>query len=140
MAAPGRVLPGAAGAPSYARCVINGAHVIIHSRDAEADRVFFRDVLRHPYVDAGHGWLLFKAPPTEIAMHPTDGEPFCDLYFMCDDLAATVAELTARGVEFIRPAETANWGVVTAFRLPGGSEVGLYQPRHSRATDLPDTP
>lgn len=127
-------------APNYPGPMINGAHVIIYTRDAEADRDFFREALEFPYVDAGHDWLIFKAPPTELAMHPTDGSPSCDLYFMCDDLAATVAELTARNVEITRYTEDAGWGLVTAFRLPGGGEVGLYEPRHPRATDLPDQP
>ncbi|MDI2129790.1 VOC family protein [Yinghuangia seranimata] len=117
--------------------MINGAHVILYSRDAEADRAFFRDVLRYPYVDAGHGWLIFKAPPTELAMHPTDDAPSCDLYLMCDDLAATTEDLVAHNVEITKSPESAGWGLVTAFRLPGGGEVGLYQPRHPRATDLP---
>ncbi|NUP31988.1 MAG: extradiol dioxygenase [Streptomycetaceae bacterium] len=116
--------------------MINGAHLIIYTRDADADRAFFRDVLGYPSVDAGHGWLIFKAPPTELAMHPTEGAASFDLYLMCDDLAATIAELAAKDVETTKPVEDAGWGVVTAIRLPGGGEVGLYEPRHPRATDL----
>ena len=121
---------------AYAGRVINGGHVIVYSRDAEADRAFFRDVLEYPHVDAGGGWLVFKLPPTEIAVHPADGPGSQELYLMCDDVDATVAELTARGVEFTEPVTEARWGRLTRFRLPGGGEVGMYEPRHERATDL----
>lgn len=116
--------------------MITGGHVIIHSRDAEADRAFFRDVLEYPHVDAGHGWLIFKLPPTELAVHPTDGPETQELYLMCDDVDETVRNLTARGVEFTQPVSDERWGRLTRFRLPGGSEVGMYEPRHQRATDL----
>jgi catechol 2,3-dioxygenase-like lactoylglutathione lyase family enzyme len=116
--------------------VINGAHVIVYSRDAEADRAFFRDVLEYPHVDAGGGWLVFRLPPAEIAVHPTDGPESQELYLMCDDVDATVADLTAKGVEFTQPVTDARWGRLTRFRLPGGGEVGLYEPRHERATGL----
>ena len=120
---------------SYAGGVINGGHVIIYSRDAEADRVFIRDVLECPSVDAGAGWLIFKLPPAEIAVHPVDGPPAHELYLMCDDLDATIAELAAKGVGFTAITE-ASWGRLTTLRLPSGGEVGLYEPRHPRATDL----
>jgi catechol 2,3-dioxygenase-like lactoylglutathione lyase family enzyme len=116
--------------------MITGGHVIIHSRDAEADRAFFRDVLEYPHVDAGHGWLVFKLPPTELAVHPTDGPETQELYLMCDDVDETVKELTAKGVEFTQEVTDARWGRLTRFRLPGGGEVGMYEPRHERATDL----
>jgi catechol 2,3-dioxygenase-like lactoylglutathione lyase family enzyme len=110
--------------------MINGAHVIIYSRDAEADRAFFRDTLGYHHVDAGHGWLIFKLPPAELAMHPTGGEPAHELYLMCDDIKATMAELSAKGVETTIPVTEEQWGLRTAVRLPGGSELGLYEPRH----------
>jgi predicted enzyme related to lactoylglutathione lyase len=113
--------------------VINGAHVVIYSRDAEADRAFLRDVLGWAHVDAGHGWLIFRAPPAELAFHPTQGEPSHEMMLMCDDIDETIAELTERGVDFTRDVQEARWGRVTAFRLPGGGEVGLYEPRHPRA-------
>jgi predicted enzyme related to lactoylglutathione lyase len=118
--------------------MINGGHVIIYSRDAEADRAFFRDVLDYPHIDAGHGWLIFKLPPAEIAVHPAaaDGPESHEFYFMCDNVEATVEELTAKGVEFTQPVTDAGWGRLTRFRLPGGGEVGMYEPRHERATDL----
>ena len=114
---------------------ISGAHVIIYSRDAEADRVFFRDVLDYPHVDAGGGWLIFKLPPAEVAVHPSDEPVSHELYLMCDDLDVTITELAASGVTCAAVAE-ARWGRLSRFQLPGGSDVGIYQPRHPRATDL----
>lgn len=113
--------------------MIDGAHVVLYSRDAEADRVFFRDVLGFPHVDAGGGWLLFRLPPAEVAVHPSDGAPAHELFLMCDDLQSTVSELTRRGVQFTQPVSEERWGLRTVLRLPGGGEVGLYEPRHRRA-------
>lgn len=116
--------------------MINGVHVVIHSRNAEADRAFFRDVLDFPHVDAGGGWLIFTLPPSEIAVHPADGAGAAshEFFLMCDDVDATVRELSARNVVFTQPVTDARWGRVTRLRLPGGGEVGLYEPRHERAT------
>jgi catechol 2,3-dioxygenase-like lactoylglutathione lyase family enzyme len=114
--------------------MINGAHVIVYSTDAEADRAFFRDVLEYPSVDAGQGWLIFKLPPAEVAVHPAETASH-ELLLMCDDLDATIAELAVHGVEFT-PVQRQRWGVLTSFRLPGGGSVGLYEPLHERAHDL----
>src|SRR3954452_7684544 len=119
--------PSAAG-PVYHREVINGGHVILYSRDAEADRAFFRDVLQYPHVDAGGGWLIFKTPPGGLAVHPAGGPPAQEFYLMCDDLAATMASLSERGVEFAGPVSEERWGLLTSIRLPGGGELGLYEP------------
>jgi catechol 2,3-dioxygenase-like lactoylglutathione lyase family enzyme len=116
--------------------MINGTHVIFYSRDADADRAFLRDVLGAHHVDGGNGWLIFKAPPAELAVHPTDGAPSHELFLMCDDVTATVAELTAKGVEFAQPVSDRGWGLLTSIRLPSGGELGLYQPRHATAYDL----
>ncbi|MEU3464340.1 VOC family protein [Streptomyces sp. NPDC006733] len=116
--------------------MINGGHVILYSRYAEADRAFFRDVLGYPHVDAGGGWLIFKLPPSEIAVHPADTAQSHEFYLMCDDVEATVEELAAQGVEFTQPVTDAGWGLLTRLRLPGGGEVGMYEPRHARAADL----
>jgi predicted enzyme related to lactoylglutathione lyase len=110
--------------------MITGAHSIIYSRDADGVRAFFRDVLELPSVDAGHGWLIFALPPAEVAAHPTHGAARSELYLMCDDIRVTVSELEAKGVEFARPIAEERWGLVTAIRLPGGAELGLYEPRH----------
>jgi catechol 2,3-dioxygenase-like lactoylglutathione lyase family enzyme len=115
--------------------MIFGAHVVVYSKDAEADRAFFRDVLGLPSVDAGHGWLIFALPPAEIAVHPAEDSSRHDLYLMCDDLQAEIAALAKKGV-LCSQVEEARWGSITKFRLPGGSEVGLYQPKHPTALAL----
>lgn len=119
----------AAGALATIRWVIRGAHLLLYSRDAEADRAFFRDVLGWSYVDAHDGWLIFAQPPAELAVHPAQQSGGCELYLMCDDLEATVAGLVARGVTS-GPVTEVGWGLVTHVRLPGGGELGLYEPRH----------
>ena len=115
--------------------MITGAHVIVYSRDADADRAFFRDVLEYPHVDAGGGWLIFKLPPAEVAVHPVEGAGSHELYLMCDDVNATVEWLAAKGVT-CGPVSDRGWGVLTTIGLPGGGELGLYEPRHPKATDL----
>jgi catechol 2,3-dioxygenase-like lactoylglutathione lyase family enzyme len=120
--------------------MITGLHALVYSKDAEATRGFFRDVLGFKHVDAGHGWLIFKMPPAELGVHPIEtgkSPPEHELHFMCDDVHRTVAELKAKGVEFTRPVSDEGYGLVTAFRLPGGQEMGLYQPRHPVALNLP---
>jgi catechol 2,3-dioxygenase-like lactoylglutathione lyase family enzyme len=116
--------------------MINGAHVIIYSQDADADRAFIRDVLRFPGVDAGNGWLIFKLPPAEVAVHPTNDSPTHEFYLMCDDLDAQLAELADQGVQVTRPVSDLRWGRITAIRLPSGAELPLYQPRHPVAHSL----
>ncbi len=108
--------------------MIFGAHVIVYSKDADADRAFFADVLGFSSVDAGHGWLIFALPPAELALHPAE-EDSHELYFMCDDLSAEMRALQSKGVQ-CADIEEARWGSVTRIRLPGGGEVGLYQPKH----------
>ena len=115
--------------------MIFGAHVIVYSKDAEADRTFFRDILGFRPVDAGHGWLIFALPPAESAFHPAAENGRHELYFMCDDLQAEIAALGKKGVVCAEVQE-ARWGSITRMRLPGGGEVGLYQPKHPTALDL----
>jgi catechol 2,3-dioxygenase-like lactoylglutathione lyase family enzyme len=110
--------------------VITGAHAVMFTRDADGLRAFLRDVLGFESVDAGGGWLIFALPPAELAAHPSDGDTSIELYLMCDDIEATVAELQAKGVEFTRPVSDEDWGLVTAMRVPGGGQLGLYEPRH----------
>jgi catechol 2,3-dioxygenase-like lactoylglutathione lyase family enzyme len=112
--------------------VISGAHVIISSTDAEADRGFMRDVLGFDAVDAGGGWLIFALPPAELAVHPHATGGRHELYLMCDDVHATVAELQAQGVEIVREVSDEGFGLIAAIRLPGGGELGIYEPRHAR--------
>jgi len=115
--------------------VINGSHVIVFSNDAEADRAFLADVLGFPHVDAGGGWLIFALPPSEVAVHPADGATSHELYFMCDDIEATMAELRGKGVEFTTDIAEERWGRATRMRLPSGAEVGVYEPHHPRANN-----
>jgi catechol 2,3-dioxygenase-like lactoylglutathione lyase family enzyme len=115
--------------------VISGAHTIIFSEDAERARAFFRDVLGFPGVDAGEGWLIFALPPGELALHPGPGWGQAvgrhELFFMCDDIERTVGELESKGVEFVSPISDEGYGLVTRFTIPGGGEIGLYEPRHT---------
>jgi catechol 2,3-dioxygenase-like lactoylglutathione lyase family enzyme len=128
--------------------MITGLHALLYSRDAEAARAFLRDVLGLRFVDTGGGWLIFAGPPAELAVHPVgdEGEKHEDggeapeggveLYFMCDDIKRTVADLRAKGVKVMREVEDEGYGLFTAIQIPGGSEIGLYQPRHPTALNL----
>jgi hypothetical protein len=116
--------------------MFSGAHVVLYSRDAEADRVFLRDVLGLGGVDAGAGWLIFKLPPAEVAVHPTEDLPKQELYLMCPNLATTLADLAARGVTISQPPREQSWGVWASITLPSGADLSLYQPHHPTAHDL----
>ncbi|MFF6872828.1 VOC family protein [Streptomyces sp. NPDC012450] len=116
--------------------MFSGVHVTFYSRDAEADRAFLQDVFGFEHVDAGGGWLVFKLPPTEIAMHPTEGEPGHEVYLMCDDLTRTLTALEDRGAEISRAISDRGWGLLAAVRLPSGTELPLYEPRHPTAHGL----
>jgi catechol 2,3-dioxygenase-like lactoylglutathione lyase family enzyme len=119
--------------------MIIGAHTLIYAKDAEKARAFFRDVLRFPHVDAGEGWLIFALPPGEVGIHPAMGGEQGDheLHLMCDDVQKTVAQLKAKGVTFTQPIVDRGYGICTALRIPGGGELGLYQPRHPLACSAP---
>ena len=112
--------------------MIFGAHVIVYSKDPAADRSFFRDVLGLASVDAGHGWLIFALPPAEVAVHPEEENHRHELYLMCGDLKAEISALGQKGVR-CSDVQEARWGSIVKIRLPGGSEVGLYQPKHPTA-------
>jgi predicted enzyme related to lactoylglutathione lyase len=125
--------------------MITASHAIIYAQDAERARAFIRDVLGWPYVDAHDGWLIFRLPPAELGVHPSGngagpgaGPPsgHHELYLMCDDIAATMAELTAKGVEFTTPVEDFGFGRLARLRVPGAGEIGIYQPGHPTAYDL----
>jgi hypothetical protein len=111
--------------------MITGMHAIIYSKEAERVRAFLKDVLALPSVDAGEGWPIYAAPPTELAVHPTDGESSHELFLMCDDVHALVARLAERGIETTMPVTDRGWGLATELRLPGGDTIGLYEPRHA---------
>jgi catechol 2,3-dioxygenase-like lactoylglutathione lyase family enzyme len=124
--------------------MINGAHVVIYSKDAEVDRAFFRDVLQFPFVDAGHGWLIFAMPPFEVAFHDagkhdsqkgasesgaSESADKHELFLMCDDIAATLKDLQAKNVKVSEVSEQ-RWGKLASFTLPGGGKIGIYEPKH----------
>ncbi len=110
--------------------MITGVHAIVFSAEAEKVRTFFAEVLGLPSADAGEGWLIFALPPAELAVHPAPGEPHHELYLMCDDIEATLAELRSKGAEVARDVSDQGWGLLAAIRLPDGSELAIYEPRH----------
>jgi len=112
--------------------MIFGAHVIVYSTDADADRAFLKEVLGFSSVDAGHGWLIFALPPAEMAVHPADRNDRHELYLLCDDLTSQMAALEEKGVR-CSDVHNERWGSITKIQLPGGGEVGLYQPKHPTA-------
>lgn len=111
--------------------MINGAHAIIYSTNPEADRAFLRDVLAFPHVDVGHGWLIFSLPPAEVAVHPASQNDAHELYFMCDDIEAFIAQMATHKVA-CSDVQSMGWGRLTKVELPGGGKLGVYQPRHAR--------
>ena len=115
--------------------MIDGAHVVLSSRDPKADRAFLRDVLGLQGVDAGDGWLIFALPPADVAVHPSERNDAHELYLMCDDVRAGVAAWAARGVA-CDPVQDLGWGLLTRLTLPGGGRLGVYQPRHARPAPI----
>ena len=131
--------------------MLSGAHVILYSRDAEADRAFVRDVLGLTGVDAGEGWLIFRLanvdvgdgwlifalPPAELAVHPTEAAPIAEFYLMCDDIEGPLDRLAGAGVVVSSPVTDQGWGLLASIRLPSGADLAIYEPRHPLAHDLP---
>jgi hypothetical protein len=115
--------------------MLTGAHAIIYSKNPDADRAFLRDVLRLPNVDVGHGWLIFGLPPAEVAVHPAEESNRHELYLMCDDINAFVAQMTAVNVP-CSAVKDQGWGILTEVTLPGGGKLGVYQPRHARPPEV----
>jgi hypothetical protein len=115
---------------------ITGAHVLLFSPEAEALRAALRDIVGCDFIEAHPGWLIFALPPAELGVHPSDGDTRHELWLICDDLAATVAELQADGIEFIGDPAEESFGVWIRMRLPGGVEVPLYEPKHPLAIDV----
>lgn len=111
--------------------MITGAHSIIYSKNPEADRAFLRDVLCLPSVDVGQGWLIFGLPPAEVAVHPADENNVHEFYLICDDIEAFVAQMKKNGLA-CGPVDDQGWGLLSQLTLPGGGELGVYQPRHAR--------
>jgi hypothetical protein len=111
--------------------MINGAHVIIYSKDAEADKRFIKNVLKFKHVDANKGWLIFKLPPAEVAVHPSDENDLHEFYLMTDNLDSDIRMLEGEGVSCDSVTQQ-GWGRSTRVKLPGGGSLGLYEPRHAR--------
>jgi hypothetical protein len=111
--------------------MITGAHIIIYSRDPDADRAFIRDVLKLTHIDAGAGWLIFGLPPSELAIHPAEKNDVHELYLLCDDIRGFTAEMAGRGVH-CSDVQERDWGLLAQLTLPGGGQLGVYQPRHAR--------
>jgi hypothetical protein len=115
--------------------MIIGAHSIVYSTNPEADRAFLRDILKLPNVDVGDGWLIFGLPPAEVAVHPSDKNDIHEFYLMCDDVEAFIAEMKKQGIS-CTPVQNQGWGLLTQLTLPGGGELGVYQPRHARPKSM----
>jgi catechol 2,3-dioxygenase-like lactoylglutathione lyase family enzyme len=116
--------------------MINGVHALIYTKNVDAVRAFFRDVLGAPHVDAGHGWLVFALPPAELGVHPADEEESHELYLMCDDIDRTLVELKAKGVQAAGEISDQGWGRVTSITIADGVRLVLYEPRHPTALHL----
>ena len=115
--------------------MINGAHIVIYTKDSDADRAFFRDVLKFSSVDAGHGWLIFAMPPLEAAFHDSEHNDRHELFLMCDDIGATLKDLKSKNVKVSDVSEQ-RWGMLATFTLPGGGKIGVYQPKHPSPPEL----
>ena len=116
---------------------IIGAHMLIYTPEAEALRATLRDVFGFKYVDAGDGWLIFRMPPSELGIHPSEGPRQTDhaISFMCDDINATVDELRSKGIQIDGGPADHGYGIVVMATLPGGVKVQVYEPRHPVAID-----
>lgn len=115
--------------------MITGAHSIIYSTNADADRDFFRDILQLTNVDVGQGWLIFGLPPSEVAVHPSEKDDIHEFYLMCDDVEAFIAQMEKKGV-VCGAVQDMGWGLLTQLTLPGGGKLGVYQPRHARPAPM----
>jgi predicted enzyme related to lactoylglutathione lyase len=145
---PTEAMPGRYGTqapPRNLARMITAVHTLVYADDAEAARAFFRDVLEWPHVDAHGGWLIFKTGPSELGVHPTSGDhggqawstpQHHEISLMCDDLAATVAELKDKGARFAGEIRDAGFGVTATLLVPGAGEMILYQPKHPAAYDI----
>lgn len=115
--------------------MINGIHTIIYSNNPEADKAFFRDILKLNNVDVGHGWLIFGLPPSELAVHPSEDSQHLELYLMCEDINVFVRQMNEHKI-VCSEIQNQGWGLLTQITLPGGGKLGVYQPRHERPQSM----
>lgn len=115
--------------------MITGAHAIIYSTDPQADRAFLREVLGFPHVDAGEGWLIFGLPPAELAVHPSDQNDRHELFLICDDIQVFIHKMAQHSIKYSQ-IQNQSWGQITYITLPGGGQLGVYQPAHARPEAL----
>lgn len=115
--------------------MISGIHLIIYSKDAEADKAFFRDIFKLTHVDVGHGWLIFGLPPAELAVHPSEENGAQEIYLMCDDIKVFAAQMKKHKIVCSEPVNR-GWGILLQLTLPGGGKLGVYQPRHARPAPI----
>ena len=115
--------------------MIVGTHAIIYSKNTEADKQFFKNVLNLTNVDVGNGWLIFGLPPSELAVHPTTENESQELYLMCDDIKSFVQEMSRHNIHCSK-LQDQGWGILTQLKLPGGGSLGVYQPRHERPKQM----
>jgi predicted enzyme related to lactoylglutathione lyase len=111
---------------------VTGVHTLLYTSEPEALRATLRDVFGWEHVDARDGWLIFALPPAEMGVHPADA-PAHQVSLMCDDINTTMAELRAKGIEFLGEPEDQGFGIVAVMKLPGGVELQLYEPHHKTA-------
>lgn len=111
--------------------MITGAHTIIYSSDPEADRHFFKTVLKFPNIDIGHGWLIFALPMSEMAVHPSTESGLCEFYLLCDDINSFITEMFEQNIA-CTPIDSQRWGDIVYLTLPGGGRLGVYEPKHDR--------
>ncbi len=111
--------------------MITGAHSVIYSTNPEADREFFRSVLKLTNVDVGGGWLIFGLPPSELAVHPSPDNNVHEFFLMCDDIKAFTQQIAEQKIA-CSEIQDQGWGLLSKITLPGGGQLGVYQPRHPR--------
>ena len=112
-----------------------GIHFILYSKDAEADKLFFRDILQLTNVDVGHGWLIFGLPPSELAVHPSKTNGQHEIYLMCDDIKIFVQQMAKKKI-ICSEIQNQGWGQLVQLSSPGGGKIGVYQPRHARPNPM----
>jgi hypothetical protein len=116
----------------------SGIHVVIYSKDADADKAFFKDVLKFTSVDVGRGWLIFGLPPSELAVHPSSDNEHHEMYLMCDDIQEFVQQMQKQRI-VCGEVQDQGWGLLVQLTLPGGGKLGVYEPRHARPEPMKTT-